>query len=89
MRGAGNRLDRNDSESVTAFGQDFRFNLNRELETVDFQSGIDLGKRGLFSDNDILVLGLSAASSIPTSTTISSIASSASTAARSAAMPPT
>jgi hypothetical protein len=57
VRGAGNWLDRDDSEHVTAFGKDFRFNLNRDLETIDFQSGIDLGKRGLFSDNDILVFG--------------------------------
>jgi hypothetical protein len=34
-----------------------RFNLNRDLETIDFQTGIDLGKRGLLSDNDILVFG--------------------------------
>ena len=57
VRGAGNWLDRDDSEHVTAFGRDFRFNLNRDLETMDVQSGIDLGKRGLFSDNDILVFG--------------------------------
>ena len=36
---------------------DYRYNLNRNLETVDFQGGIDLGKRGLLSDNDILVFG--------------------------------
>jgi hypothetical protein len=31
--------------------------LNRDLETIDFQSGIDLGKRGLLSENDILIFG--------------------------------
>jgi outer membrane autotransporter protein len=56
-RGAGNWLSRDDSENVTAYGSDYRYNLNRDLETIDFQSGIDLGKRGLFSDNDILVFG--------------------------------
>jgi autotransporter family porin len=56
-RGAGGFLNRDDSEGVTANGTDYRFNLNRSLETVDFQSGIDLGKRGLFADNDILVFG--------------------------------
>ena len=56
-RGAGNWLNRDDSESVTAYGRDYQYNLNRDLETVDFQSGIDLGKRGLLSDNDILVFG--------------------------------
>jgi hypothetical protein len=56
-RGSGNWLDREDSESVSAYGRSYKYNLNRDLETVDFQSGIDLGKRGLFSDNDILVFG--------------------------------
>jgi hypothetical protein len=42
---------------VSAFGRTYKYNLNRDLETVDFQSGIDLGKRGLLSDNDILVFG--------------------------------
>jgi len=45
-RGSGNWLDREDSESVNAFGRTYNYNLNRNLETVDFQSGIDLGKRG-------------------------------------------
>ena len=35
----------------------YRYNLSRNLETFDFQGGIDLGKRGLLSDNDILVFG--------------------------------
>ena len=56
-RGSGNWLNRDDSEGVTAYGRDYHYNLNRDLETIDFQSGIDLGKRGLFSDNDILVFG--------------------------------
>ncbi len=56
-RGAGNWLNRDDSESVDAYGRTYRYNLNRDLETIDFQSGIDLGKRGLLSDNDILVFG--------------------------------
>jgi autotransporter family porin len=57
VRGAGASLDRDDSESVTVSGQDFRFNLNRNLETIDVQGGIDLGKRGLLADNDILIFG--------------------------------
>jgi autotransporter family porin len=57
VRGAGNWLDREDSESVTAYGRSYKYNLNRDLETIDFQGGIDFGKRGLLSDNDILVFG--------------------------------
>ena len=74
-------------ESVTAYGRDYQYNLNRDLETVDFQSGIDLGKRGLLSENDILVFGPSAATSTPTSIMTPSTASSASTAGRSEATP--
>jgi autotransporter family porin len=56
-RGSGNWLDREDSPSVNAFGRTYNYNLNRNLETVDFQMELDLGKRGLLSDNDILVFG--------------------------------
>ena len=57
VSGAGGFLDRDDSESVSAYGRSYKYNLNRDLETVDFQGGIDLGKRGLLSDNDVLVFG--------------------------------
>ncbi len=57
VRGAGGFLERDDSENVSAYGRSYKYNLNRDLETVDFQGGIDLGKRGLLSDNDILVFG--------------------------------
>ena len=56
-RGAGNWLNRDNSESVTAYGRNYQYNLNRDLQTIDFQSGLDLGRRGLLSDNDILVFG--------------------------------
>ena len=46
QEGPGNWLNRDDSESVTAYGRNYQYNLNRDLETIDFQSGIDLGKRG-------------------------------------------
>jgi autotransporter family porin len=36
VRGAGNWLDRDASANVTAYGKDYHYNLNRELETVDF-----------------------------------------------------
>ena len=46
-----------DSQTSRPMAATTRYNLNRDLETVDFQSGLDLGKRGLLSDNDILVFG--------------------------------
>ncbi|MEX2165770.1 MAG: autotransporter domain-containing protein [Methyloceanibacter sp.] len=58
VRGAGSWLDRDQTERVSAFGRDYRYNLNRELETIDLQVGLDLGHRGLLSPDDILVFGL-------------------------------
>ena len=57
-RGSGGWLDRDDSASATAYGRNYSFNLDRELETMDFQMGIDLGKRDLLSQGDALVFGL-------------------------------
>ena len=56
-RGAGSMFGRDANANVSAYSRDYRYNLNRDLETVDFQGGLDLGKRGLLSDNDILVFG--------------------------------
>ncbi len=56
-RGAGSWLGRDASADVSAYGRDYRYNLNHDLQTVDFQTGLDLGQRGLLSDNDILVFG--------------------------------
>jgi autotransporter family porin len=57
VHGSGNWLDGEDSENVTAYGRPYKYNLNRDLETIDFQMGVHLGKRGLLSENDILVFG--------------------------------
>ncbi|MGV1013437.1 MAG: autotransporter domain-containing protein [Methyloceanibacter sp.] len=58
VRGGGAWLDRDKSDSVTAYGNTYRFNLDRDLEIIDFQMGLDLGHRGLFASDDILVFGL-------------------------------
>ncbi|HUU25691.1 MAG TPA: autotransporter outer membrane beta-barrel domain-containing protein, partial [Methyloceanibacter sp.] len=58
MRGSGGWLDRDDSASTTAYGRTYNFNLDRELETIDFQMGIDFGKKDFFSQGDALVFGL-------------------------------
>ncbi|HWM32588.1 MAG TPA: hypothetical protein VNO69_12920, partial [Methyloceanibacter sp.] len=57
-RGSGNWLDRERSQTVTAYGRDYRFNLDRDLEIIDFQMGLDLGKRDLLAQGDILVFGM-------------------------------
>jgi len=57
-RGSGSWLDRDDSETSTAYGRTNTFNLDRDLETVDFQMGLDLGTRDLLSQGDVLVFGM-------------------------------
>ena len=57
-RGSGNWLDRDGSQNVSAYGRDYKYNLDRDLEAIDFQMGLDMGKRGLLTDNDILVFGV-------------------------------
>jgi len=58
VRGGGNWLDRDGSQNVTAYGRDDKYNLDRDLEAIDFQMGLDMGKRGLLTENDILVFGV-------------------------------
>ena len=58
VRGSGSWLDRNDSAKTSAYGRTYKYNLDRELDTMDFQMGIDLGKRDFLSQGDILVFGM-------------------------------
>ena len=57
-RGSGGWLERDDTARTTAYGRDYSFDLDRDLETIDFQVGIDMGKRDFLSQGDALVFGL-------------------------------
>jgi len=57
-RGSGGWLDRDDSAKTRAYGRNYSFDLDRELTTLDFQVGVDLGKRDVWSDGDALVFGM-------------------------------
>jgi outer membrane autotransporter protein len=57
VRGSGSWLDRDDRETVSAYGRTYNYNLDRELETIDYQVGLDLGTRDLMAPGDILVFG--------------------------------
>ncbi|MBM3545207.1 MAG: autotransporter outer membrane beta-barrel domain-containing protein [Alphaproteobacteria bacterium] len=57
-RGSGNWLDRDNRETVTAFGRNYNYNLDRDIEIIDWQMGLDLGKRDFLSAGDILVFGM-------------------------------
>jgi hypothetical protein len=88
VRASGNTLDRDDSESVNAFGETFHYNLDRNLESTDFQMELDLGRRGLLSPSDILVFGVLGGFVNGTLITTISRGPSTSRAGRSAATPP-
>jgi hypothetical protein len=57
-KGSGTWLDRDGSASSSAFGSTFNFNLNRDLDVFQLESGIDMGARGIFSERDTLVFGI-------------------------------
>jgi len=57
-RGSGGWLARNDSASTSAYGRTYTYNLDRNLQTMDFQVGLDLGKRDVLSQGDALVFGV-------------------------------
>ena len=57
-RGSGAWLDRDGRESVGAYGRTYTYDLSRDLDVIDWQMGLDLGKRDLFSQGDILVFGV-------------------------------
>ena len=58
VRGSGGWLDRDGSGSTSAYGRNYSFDLDRDLETIDFQMGLDMGQRDLLSQGDILVFGV-------------------------------
>jgi len=58
IRGSAGWLERDASASTTAFGRTYNFDLERDLDMVDFQMGFDLGKQGVLSPDDYLIFGL-------------------------------
>ena len=58
VRGAGAWLDLQDDASTKANGKTYRYNLDRDLDIWNFETGIDFGKRDLIANGDILVFGV-------------------------------
>ena len=57
-RGSGGWLSRDDSASTSAYGRTYNYTLDRDLQTMDFQVGLDMGKRDVLSQGDALVFGM-------------------------------
>ena len=58
MRGSGNWIGRDGTESTKEYGRTYEYDLRSDLSVEDFQTGIDFGKRDLLSQGDILVFGV-------------------------------
>jgi len=57
-RGAGSWFQLQDDAVTNANGRTYHHDLDRDLDIWTLESGIDFGKRDLFADGDILVLGV-------------------------------
>jgi autotransporter family porin len=57
-RGGGSWLDRDGSAGTTAYDRNYTYDLDRDLDVIDFQMGLDLGHRDLLSQGDVLVFGV-------------------------------
>jgi autotransporter family porin len=57
-RGSGNWFNQQDSGVTHAHGRTYNYDLGRDLSVGLFESGIDFGKRDLFAQGDILVVGI-------------------------------
>ncbi len=58
VKGSGGWLDRDGTAQTTAYGSNYSFDLDRDLETLDFQTGLDMGKRDVWAPGDALVFGV-------------------------------
>ncbi|MGH6736053.1 MAG: autotransporter outer membrane beta-barrel domain-containing protein [Methyloceanibacter sp.] len=58
VKGGGTWLEQEDNASTTAYGRTYRYNLNRDLDVMNFETGIDLGKPDLLAPGDMLVFGM-------------------------------
>jgi autochaperone domain-containing protein len=58
LKGSGTWLDQEDSAKTTAYGQTYKYNLNRDLDTWNLEGGFDFGKRGMWAEGDALLFGI-------------------------------
>jgi outer membrane autotransporter protein len=58
VRGTGTWSEYEDSATTSAYGRTSRYDLTRDLNVFDFETGVDFGKRAVFSGNDMLVFGI-------------------------------
>ncbi|WP_159079824.1 autotransporter outer membrane beta-barrel domain-containing protein [Methyloceanibacter sp. wino2] len=57
-RGGGTWLDLDDNGTTKANGRTYRYDLGRDLDIWQVESGVDFGKEDIFSPDDMLVFGV-------------------------------
>lgn len=58
IKGAGSRLDRDGSATTKAYGRNYTYDLDNELDTIDLQVGVDMGQYDVLSQGDVLIFGV-------------------------------
>ena len=58
IKGGGSWLERDSSAKRTAYGRNYTFDLDNELQTIDLQVGVDMGQYDVLSQGDVLLLGV-------------------------------
>ena len=58
IKGGGARLNRDASATTNAYGNSYTFDLDGQLDTIDLQMGIDMGRYDVLSEGDALIFGV-------------------------------
>ncbi|XSG81682.1 MAG: autotransporter outer membrane beta-barrel domain-containing protein [Methyloligella sp. ZOD6] len=58
VKGGGSWLQQDDRDTARAYGRTYSYNLNRDLDVANFQTGIDMGTENVLTADDMLVFGL-------------------------------
>jgi outer membrane autotransporter protein len=58
VRAGGAQLNQGDTAGGVSDGRTYNYNMGRDLQVMNFESGIDMGKRDFLTDGDILVFGV-------------------------------
>ena len=57
-KGQGTWLNQEDKGKSTSFGRTYRYDLERDLSVMNFETGIDMGQEDVLASGDMLVFGL-------------------------------
>jgi len=58
IKGGGSRLNRDDSVTTKAYGNSYTFDLDGQLDTIDLQMGLDMGRYDVLTQGDALIVGV-------------------------------